>query len=321
MLARRAVLITGGLGFIGLHTARAILDLDDQTDCVLTQYRTTREPPFIRDQLGTRVFVEQLDVTDKTRLAEIGEEHSITDIVHLAVPTFGGLSPVDDLRVNVLGLLNILEAADRWRVRRLSVASSAAVYRGLTASPRREDTWLPLSGESPTETYKKVFEILAGHYADRAELDLVNLRISTVWGPLYHSMRNYPSRAVHAAVRGVPPTDGASGPDYAEDGGDLCYVKDCARGIALLQLADRLQHRTYNVGSGRVTTNGHIVAAIKRAIPSAELPLKDGRDEASGDPACLDITRLRQDTGYEVTYGTEEGVADYIAWLRSGSQE
>ena len=55
-------LVTGGLGFIGLHTARALLDRGE--DVVLTQYRVAREPDFIKPELGKRAFIEQLDVAD-----------------------------------------------------------------------------------------------------------------------------------------------------------------------------------------------------------------------------------------------------------------
>src|SRR5687768_8028838 len=87
----RMYLVTGGLGFIGLHTARALLD--EGEDVVLTQYRVAREPDFIKDELGKRAFVEQLDVTNKDAMMEIGKKHNITGIVHLAVPALNALSP------------------------------------------------------------------------------------------------------------------------------------------------------------------------------------------------------------------------------------
>jgi UDP-glucose 4-epimerase len=101
------------------------------------------------------------------------------------------------------------------------------------------------------------------------------------------------------------------------DGLDLCYVKDTGRAIALVQLAGHLQHRTYNVASGRVTTNAEVVAAIREAVPEAELDLPAGADRPG---AALDITRLRQDTGFQPEYDTVRAAADYIAWLRAGNE-
>src|SRR5687768_4644808 len=101
------ILITGGLGFIGLHTARALIDEGEQV--VLTQYRVAREPDFIKPELGKNAFIEQLDVTDGERMLEVGKKYKITGIVHLAVPGLGALSPADDYKVNMNGLLNVLE--------------------------------------------------------------------------------------------------------------------------------------------------------------------------------------------------------------------
>lgn len=314
------ILVTGGLGFIGLHTAQALLDRGEE--CVLTQYRVARQPAFIQGEIGKRAFVEQLDVTDGDRLAEIGEKYPITGIVHLAVPALAGGTAAGDLRVNMLGLTNILEHAERWKVRRISIASSGGVYRGVSDEVHTEDTWLPIESTNPTEAYKKAFEIVSGHFADRTGLDLLNLRISGIWGPLYHSMSNLPSRVVHAAVSGSPLKPGMRGPSYADDGGDMCYVKDCAEGIALLQLADGLAHRTYNVASGRPTRNGEFVEAVRELIPETTVSLPEGHDpKGSGIVGYSDITRIQEDTGYRPAYDVRSGVADYVAWLRAGNAE
>jgi UDP-glucose 4-epimerase len=122
---------------------------------------------------------------------------------------------------------------------------------------------------------------------------------------------------VHAAVQGRP----LDQPVYAADGGDLVYVRDCGRAIALLQLADRLSHRTYNVSGGRVTTNAELAAAIGEVIPGTRPALRDGRSTGwLGRDIYLDISRLREDTGFRPGYDTAAAVADYIGWLRSGNE-
>jgi len=98
-------------------------------------------------------------------------------------------------------------------------------------------------------------------------------------------------------------------------------VRDCGRAIALLQLAARLGHRTYNVAAGRVTTNGELASAIADVIPGARHALRDGRDpDGLGRDIYLDISRLREDTGFEPGYDAPAAVADYIGWLRSGHE-
>ena len=128
-------LITGGMGFIGLHTARAFLDAGE--DVVITYFQTWREPSFIKDEYHKRVQIEQVDVTDLDGLMALGKKHKIDRIAHLAIPGLGALGPVDDLRTNIAGLTHVLEAALEWGSKRLTLASSVAVYAGLPAGPLR----------------------------------------------------------------------------------------------------------------------------------------------------------------------------------------
>jgi UDP-glucose 4-epimerase len=221
------------------------------------------------------------------------------------------------------GLLNALEAAQRWEVGRIGIASSIAVYAGVTEVPYREDIPLPMTAGSPTEAFKKSFEILGTHFANRLGLEVINRRIAGIWGPLYHSMANLASRLVHAAVKGDKPVlQGPGGVPFADDGGDMCYVKDCARAIALLQVAKGLNHRTYNIGSGVATRNRDLVDAIHQVIPEAALELPTARSRGAGDDVPYqDISRIRDDVGYVPEFTTRSGIADYIGWLVAGNAE
>jgi len=131
-----------------------------------------------------------------------------------------------------------------------------------------------------------------------------------------------PNLLVHAAVEGTTPNlTGVLGGANAQDGYDMCYVKDAARAIALLQVAETLHHRVYNVASGRATKNQDLVDAIARAIPDFQIALPSRSGEVL--PSTLpyqDIRRLTQDTGYQPQYTTEQAIADYISWLRAGNE-
>ena len=153
------ILITGGLGFIGLHTARRFLDVGEQV--VLTQFRVRREPDFIKDEIGKRVFIERLDVTSAHDVIDVVRKHKVNGIVHLAVPALAALSAAEDYRVNVMGFLNILEAARLSDIKRVAWGSSIAVYATLPKGPFSEDTLLPIASRNPTETFKKATRLMS----------------------------------------------------------------------------------------------------------------------------------------------------------------
>ena len=319
------VLITGGLGFIGPHVARALLDVGES--CVLTRRNSSHLPRFIADELGERVFVEQLDLADREALLDLGRRHAITGIVHLAAGGFDGVDPLEYVRLSSQTLFNVLDAARRWDVGRVCLASTIGVYAGALDRPGAldEDTPVPLAASAVLSipTVKRCGELLASFVGAYAELEVVNMRFSAIWGPLGRERSAFFAvpALIHAAVRGTAPEvlDRQQN-GYLEDGIDICYVKDCARAVALLQTTEQLDHTTYNVGAGRATSNAELLEAIRDLLPEPDLTLPEGRDpRRPGQDTWLDISRLQNDTGYEPAYPVKRAAADYIAWLRAGN--
>ncbi|MCH8849187.1 MAG: NAD(P)-dependent oxidoreductase [Chloroflexi bacterium] len=314
------VLITGGMGFIGLHTARAFLDAGQ--DVVITWYQTWREPDFIKDEYGKRVIVEKADVSQGSVIKDLAVKHKADHIVHLAVPGLGALDAAADYHVNMDGLIGVLEAAREAGVKRLSFASSVAVYNSLPKGPYREDQPLPVESGNPTEAFKKSWEILALHYGNRAQIDVVSLRIGGIWGPLYHTLVNLPSKFAHAAAHGVEPdfTTARGGAPHAGDTNDLCYVKDTAQGIMRVQLAEKLEHRIYNVSWGEPVPVSRLAAAVTAVKPGAKLGVSEGRGPRFKENNHLDVSRIKTELGFKPDYTVESGMAEYIAWLEAGNE-
>ncbi|HWD84532.1 MAG TPA: NAD(P)-dependent oxidoreductase, partial [Solirubrobacteraceae bacterium] len=311
----------GGLGFIGSHTVQALLDAGEE--CVLVQ-RSHAEVPAGR--FDAPVAVEQADATDPGALLAIGRRHRITGIVHLAgsMPWPPSSGPaVQAARRSLGSLFNIMQAAQEWGVGRVALASTIGVYAGAKdpfEGALTEEMPLSMSAPHLIPTFKKVSELLGGHLANATGVEVVNLRISGTWGPRGHNPDPFfpAPQLIHAAAHGgAPDLSGVSGRMHAEDSLDLCYVKDTGRAIALLQLTDHLNHHTYNVASGHATTNAEVAAAIRQVVPDAQVDLPIGGETRQ---AWLDITRLREDTGYEPAWDTERAAADYIAWLRAGNE-
>ena len=307
-------LLIGGMGFIGLHTARSFLNAGQ--DVVVTYHSNRREPDFLAGDIGTRAKVEQLDVLDAARVEEVMRTHQPEGVVYLAVPALAGVSPADEFRTNTAGYLNVLEGARATGVRRLSVTSSLAVYNSVKERPWREDMTFPVTSNNPTEAYKKGLEILGLYFGQRTGLDVVMLRVAGIFGPMYHSMANLPSRLAHAAAHGLAPDFSGMryGPPKADDGNDACYVKDVADGIRMVHMASTLQHKVYNVGNGRVTRNIEMVEAIREVVPDFRADLPPGGDSTD---RYMDLSRTTSEVGYKPKIGVEHGLMEYVDWLRT----
>ena len=305
------ILVTGGLGMIGAHSARGLVDLGHEV--VVTSHRQAEVPSF----LAGKVTVESLDVTDRDAFLALAGRHDISDIVHLA-GSIPGENPVSYFRTDTTGLLNALDAARTWGVRRFAVASSLGAYIGRSEIPWHEDLALP-TADLPhvIVAFKKAVEPLTTHGLQGSGVQPVVLRIGTIWGPLVDPETPffYIPPYISAVLRGEQPQ-----PLYADDGGDVCYAPDAGRAIAFLMNAETLPHDTYNVSSGRPYTNREFAGALEAITPGLRLNLLPGRQEGpgSGADSYLDITRLTHDTGFKPAFDVAAAVADYVAW-RAGN--
>lgn len=309
------ILISGGMGFIGIAVARELAAHDD---VVVGYNRTRKDPAELRELIGRDVAVTRFDTADPMGVAIAVARHRPDRIVHLAVPGLGELPPGPEALANVGGLVNVLEAARLLDVARVTLASSLAVYAGLAGGPFDEDRAVPVASANATGAMKKAEEIIATHYADRTGLALCLLRIGVVYGPLYRTLANPAGRFTHLALRGELPAGLAAEwqPAQLAGGTDLIHVADCARAIASVTLAENLAHRIYNVGHGAMTTPAEIVTAIDAAIPGAELPAAVRNPGATIDTSGhMDITRISNELGFAPRHTIESGIADYADWL------
>ena len=294
---------------IGAHTARALTDIGQEV--VVTAHRRTEVPSF----LAGRVTVEPLDVTDRDAFLALASRHDITDIVHLA-GSIPDKDPVGFFRTDTAGLLNALDAARTWGVRRFAVASSLGVYIGRAETRWHEELALP-AAQLPhlIIAFKKAVEPLTTHSLQGTGIQPVILRIGSTWGPLMdpESPFNYIPPYISAVRRGEQPR-----PLHADDGGDWCYAPDAGRAIALLMTAQILRHDTYNISSGRPFTNRELADALQAITPGLRLDLPPGRQNGPGHDPYLDTTRLTHDTGFAPAFDIATAVADYVTW-RAGN--
>jgi UDP-glucose 4-epimerase len=315
------ILIIGGMGFIGLNTTMRLLEVGEKV--VITQHSVHRVPDCLKDEVGTRLFTARLDVTNPYEVFDVVRRHQVESIINLMAPPARSLSTHADYHLYTAGLQNVLQAAHTFGLKRVSLGSSVSVYGGLPVGPYHEDMPLPVASATQVSAFKKGMEMHALYYASCLNLDVVSLRIASIYGPLYYSMHNPISRICHAAVQNVEPdfSDRPNGCLLADDQADWTYVKDAARGIQMVHTAERLPHRLYNIGSGRAISHQEICTAVQKAVPGARCAaLTPGWTPHAPTNPAEDLARIKTDVGYEPEYTIETGIAAYIEWLRRNPQ-
>lgn len=315
------ILIIGGMGFIGLNTALRLLEVGEPV--VITQHTSHRVPDLLQPEVGTRVFTARMDVTSPYEVFDVVRRHRVDSIINLMAPPARSVSTQADYHLYTAGLQNVLQAAQTFGLRRVSLGSSVGVYAGMPAGPYREDMALPVHSPTQVSAFKKGMEMHAHYWAVQAKLDVVALRIGSIYGPLYYSMHNPISRLCHAAVRNAEPdfSDRPDGKIFEDDQADWTYVKDAARGIRMVHTAETLRHRVYNIASGRASSNRDVVEAVRKAVPGARCAaLKPGRTPGAVTNPATDLSRIKADVGYQPEHTLETGIAAYVEWLRGNPQ-
>ncbi len=123
---------------------------------------------------------------------------------------------------------------------------------------------------------------------------------------------------IHAAVNGQPANLEDVFGGSADDAFDLCYIKDVARGIALLHTAEKPQYDVYNIGSDRLAPNRELVEAIKRVVPNFKVDLPPGHSPFPALPV-METKRLQATTGFSPKFDTRSAIQDYVDWLKAGN--
>lgn len=316
------ILLTGATGFVIANLARRLSAAGHE---VLAADLNPPDAPLREFVSGGAVTFRQVDVTDRDAVRDLLVGSRPTRVVHGAAIT--SIPPeverarfLRTVEVNVTGTLNVLEAAREARVGRVVVVSSGSIYGA------RPDL-APISEEDPArpvELYpvtKWTAEALARRFADVHGIDLAVTRLASPFGPFE---RDTGSRPLLSSIREwtVAALRGESlrvfGP--APPPRDSVYVADIASGIAAVLLAERLPHRTYNVGWGHATAADDVLEALRRLFP--DLRVERRREEPSPWSASpvrgpLSIERLRQDLGWAPRYDLQSGLAAYVEWART----
>lgn len=255
---------------------------------------------------------------DLSALIETMQTYEIDTVVHSAYLIGASLNrrPYAGVKANVDGSLALFEAARLTGVKRFLFVSTQGVYDFDAAKgPIREDA--PLVGAAFYTASKIAVELLLPVFAREHGLEFAILRPAQIYGRGHYLGGDFTGQALGnalAAALGGRPVELDPGIVTLND---HVYAKDVALGI-VLACEKPLKHAVYNIGSGALTGPNDVIAAIAAAVPGSKPAMLP--EPVIGPfwrhERILDITRMRNDLGYEPRFDLVAGVADFVKELR-----
>lgn len=310
-------LVTGGAGFIGSHVCERLLqsghgvwafdDLNGFYDPQLKR-RNIRELQALAKCFE---FVHG-DLTDRAALDELFGSVKFDQVIHLAARA--GVRPSLEepalyQRVNVEGTTNVLEAARRTGVKKITIASSSSVYGVNSKVPFAESDPI-FNPISPYAASKLACEALGHVYHHLYDMDIAMLRFFTVYGP-----RQRPDLAIHkfakliTAGKPIPVFgDGSTARDYT-------FVSDTVDGvIACTQRTFGFE--IFNLGESETVKLSRLIELLENAI--GKKAVIDRQPPQAGDVPITfaDISKARSRLGYNPYTKIERGITVFIDWFR-----
>lgn len=325
------ILLTGGAGYIGSHTAVALAQRGHEF-IVLDNFANAERDVLERlTQLtGQKITLIEADIRDTPVVTAALKAHKIEAVIHFAALKAVGESEADPLLyfdMNIIGTIRLLQAMQAAEVKHIVFSSSATVYGQPETSPILEDA--PTRVENIYGRTKLVMEDLIRDLARTGKLlGAANLRY-------FNPVGAHPSGLIGETPRGVPnnlmpyvtqvasherPYLSVFGNDYPTRDGtgerDYIHVMDLAQAHALAveHIFAQNQCVTVNLGTGQGTTVLEMVnafeAATGRAVPYQIMPRRAG-DVASyyANPALAETL-----LGWKATHDVQDMCRDSWHW-------
>lgn len=306
------VLVTGGAGFIGSHVCDAFIERGDEVWALddLSHGHAARLPE------GAELVTET--VLNASAVSELVARTAPETICHLAAQVdvrVSVASPARDAEVNVLGTINVLEAARRANARVVFVSTGGALYGERAPIPSVEST--PPEPGSPYGVAKFCAEQYVGLYNRLYGTEHAILRFANVYGPRQGASGEAGVVSVFcgSSIRGEPLTiygDGKQTRDYV-------YVGDCV--TAVLAAADYGKAGVWNVGSGSEVNVLDLATLVAQLTGNSSQPVFAPARTGELARSALACAQARQDLQWQPGVPLTEGVQAVVNWFEAGAPD
>lgn len=315
-------LVTGGVGFIGANIVHSLLKRGEDVVSLDVSAPDGYVRKFLEGFSAELQFI-QGDIRDRNFVKNVINTQAIQETVHAAAITANGPEAEQQLapnvvEVNVMGTVNLLEAAKSAEVRRIVYLSSSGLYPATedAEKPVPEDILLRIKGLYSVT--KQACEHICRRYSELYNMDIVMTRIAAQYGPVEQSTHarqrmSYIYDLVELARKKTPIRISSEKMPK-----DWTYAGDTADGIVAMLKANTLNHDMYNLSIGRNFEQLEVVEALKQHIPTLTYEISEtpniSRSLVSRGP--LDISRVQEDFKYTPIYDIQTGLGAYLDWLQ-----
>src|SRR6266849_2110594 len=314
----KAILITGGAGFIGSHLVDRLLATKQWQVTVVDDFNDFYEPEIKRRNIRFHLLnplyrLAEADIRDRAALENYFADQNFDCIVHLA--SRAGVRPSLShpqlyTETNINGTLNLLELARVQGIKQFVFGSSSSVY-GINAKvPFSEDDPIrqPIS---PYAATKGAGELLCHTYSHLYGLRCICLRFFTVYGP-----RQRPDLAIHKFAHLI--TEGKSIPVFGDGTTrrDYTYIDDIIAGVRTAIDYEASDYEVINLGESRTVELRELISLLEK-----ELGAKANIDRQPLQPGDVpqtfaDIAKARRLLDYTPQTQIEEGIKKFVEWFR-----
>lgn len=303
------ILITGGAGFIASHIVDAYINLGHQV--VIVDNLSTGKKEF----LNNRAKFYQVDILHKDKILKVIKKEKPQVINHHAAQISvrdSVVDPINDAKINIVGLLNLLEAGRLNSTKKIIFASSGGVVYGEAKIIPTPETYLPLLPMSPYGITKLAGEYYLNYYYQTYGINYLALRYSNVYGPRQNPHGEAGVVAIFSKKmlnkeQPIINGDGRQTRDYV-------FVKDVVE--ANIKALQSTVCGSFNIGTGIETDVLEIFTEIKKIIgidiKEIHGPAKKGEQQRS----CLDVSFVRDKLKWQVKTNMAEGLQHTVAFFR-----